>query len=624
MKCLSITAATLALGASCASAWLTSTTLEYADVSYFVPHLPVTSFTGDLPAAKEAGLVPFTVVQAANSTLSSDYVQSQLSVYASSDDVFSDYFTDVLYIQSLCDGTTLDGTLDATVFLSQDLSSTDILAPGPYFLSATSGDVYKAYRLYPDTQSAFTEGLVPYTDDSFHSVHAAAFTGQAEVAVPVPSRLYSIGDDRPLAGLRFAVKDIYHVKGVRTGAASRAFYSLYPERNESAPAVQRILDMGGELVGKAKTSQFANGENPTADWIEVLAPFNPRGDGWQYCSSSSAGSAVSVASYDWIDHAIGTDTSGSMRFPAAYNGVFGARPSHDAITTDGVVPCTPKFDTAGVFARDAKAQKKFAHAWYGEDRFTEYPSLPKKILRAVNSTIGGFPVASNASQDIYDGFIDQLQAYLGADVEDFDASKEWLSSGPSEEELLVYTNMSYLAIAWYDQVQLVQVPFFADWAAKYNGSIPPINPKSRASFSYGNNNVTDASYAEALAIRANFTNWWNTAVNPTNNDTCADSIYVYPAGTAGAPRYRDTYFLQPSVVVNWQISHAAVYGGLPDFVVPLGQVEYASEKTGVNETLPVSISIGSAQGCDWMLYDLLEGLENAGIIGPVKTGKMAF
>ncbi len=130
-----------------------------------------------------------------------------------------------------------------------------------------TGSVYKAYRLYEDPQSAFMAGLIQVAVDTFEAVSASSFSGQAEAAVPVPSRLYfEKSDAKPLAGVRVAVKDIYHIKGVKTGAASRDFYKLYPARNASAPAVQKLIDLGAVIVGKVKTSQFANGENPTADW----------------------------------------------------------------------------------------------------------------------------------------------------------------------------------------------------------------------------------------------------------------------------------------------------------------------------------------------------------------------
>lgn len=152
------------------------------------------------------------------------------------------------------------------VILSSKFPATSKLIPGPYFMSCT-GSVYRAYRLYDDPQSAFTTGLISLSGDMFEEVAAASFSGQAEAAIPVPSRLYfQTTDDKPLAGVRVGVKDVYHIKGVKTGAASRDYYSLYPPRNESAPSVQKLIDLGAIIVGKTKTSQFANGENPSADW----------------------------------------------------------------------------------------------------------------------------------------------------------------------------------------------------------------------------------------------------------------------------------------------------------------------------------------------------------------------
>lgn len=153
-------------------------------------------------------------------------------------------------------------------------------------------------------------------------------------------------------------------------------------------------------------------------------------------------------------------------------------------------------------------------------------------------------------------------------------------------------------MAWWEQVHLLQNPFYADWRT-FTGTneSPKIGPKARASFNYGNNNVTRERYEESLGIMANFTRWWSEIINPPHPDTCSEAIYVYPAGAKGAPTYRDTYLSSPNVQVNWQISHAAVYAGLPDYYVPIGQVQYLSRLTEVNETLPVSIGIGAGRGC---------------------------
>lgn len=72
------------------------------------------------------------------------------------------------------------------------------------------------------------------------------------------------------------VKDIFDLKGLRTSGGNRAFYDLYPPRNTTGPALQRLIDAGAIVVGKMGTVQFANGDNPTADWVDFHCPFNPR------------------------------------------------------------------------------------------------------------------------------------------------------------------------------------------------------------------------------------------------------------------------------------------------------------------------------------------------------------
>lgn len=164
------------------------------------------------------------------------------------------------------------------------------LPNGPYFTSA-SGKLYNAYRLYADIAGAFSESSIT-SPDGLHTVLPVNVPGQS-LAVAVPSRLhFTKTDAKPLAGVRLGVKDIYDVAGLRTSNGNRAWYGLYPEANETATAVQKLVDAGAVIIGKMKTSQFANGETATADWVDYHAPFNPRGDGYLDPSSSSAGPAA--------------------------------------------------------------------------------------------------------------------------------------------------------------------------------------------------------------------------------------------------------------------------------------------------------------------------------------------
>ena len=242
--------------------------------------------------------------------------------------------------------TTVSGFSSITSLLPGQ-SSSDI-PQGPYILSS-SGDLYQPYRLYADTEGAFTQPLTPsLTNAGEYAALPATVPGIDSPGVAVPSRLYyTKTPDKPLAGVRTGIKDIYDIAGVQTSDGNRAFYGLYPPRNTTASAVQRLIDAGAILVGKMKTSQFANGETATADWVDYHEPFNPRGDGYQDTSSSSSGPGSGEGAYPWLDLALGSDTGGSIRGPSQVQGIYGNRPTHGSVSLEGVMPLAPELDTAG-------------------------------------------------------------------------------------------------------------------------------------------------------------------------------------------------------------------------------------------------------------------------------------
>lgn len=143
-----------------------------------------------------------------------------------------------------------------TLVVPPPYSSAARLPNGPYFLDPTTKTVYSVYQLYSDFQEAFTETLIPAANDSF-TVLPANIPGQ-QLAVAVPSRLYyTATNEKPLAGVRLGVKDIYDVAGVRTGQGNRARYMFYPPATVNSVPVQRLVDAGVVVVGKMKTSQYA-------------------------------------------------------------------------------------------------------------------------------------------------------------------------------------------------------------------------------------------------------------------------------------------------------------------------------------------------------------------------------
>ncbi|MCC1494726.1 amidase [Cognatishimia sp. F0-27] len=145
--------------------------------------------------------------------------------------------------------------------------------------------------------------------------------------------------DGPLSGLRLGVKDIIDVAGLPTRNGSAACAAAPPARGD-ATAVAGLRAAGGWIVGKTTTTEFAF-TDPTPCRNPHDLRRSPGG------SSSGSGAAVGAG---LLDAALGTQTAGSLCRPAAYCGAVGFKPSHGAVSTTGVTPLAPSFDTVGVIA----------------------------------------------------------------------------------------------------------------------------------------------------------------------------------------------------------------------------------------------------------------------------------
>ncbi len=178
----------------------------------------------------------------------------------------------------------------------------------------------------------------------------------------------------PLACLPFAVKDNIDVAGIPTTAACPSF-SHVPER--TAPAVQKLLDAGAVLIGKTNLDQFATGLVGTrSPYGAVRNAFDPA-----YISGgSSSGSAVAVA-LGMASFALGTDTAGSGRVPAAFNNVVGLKPTRGLVSTEGVVPACRSLDCVSVFARTCGEASRVLEVI--QERAEKVHSFPQRVRFAV-------------------------------------------------------------------------------------------------------------------------------------------------------------------------------------------------------------------------------------------------
>jgi Asp-tRNA(Asn)/Glu-tRNA(Gln) amidotransferase A subunit family amidase len=561
--------------------------------------------------------LPITYISLSEPDISENILKSTISSFLAVDDVFSEQFLTTLVLG----GT---GTLSAgPIGYLRSIGCTTILMAanadlmsGPYMLHPF-GAAMKVYRLYWDHNFAFVGSVTEGPNGSYVPVTGLALTdAYGALSIAVPSRLYYPPPtaDMPLSGKRLGVKDIYDLKGVRTSGGNRAYRDLTEPASESAQALQKLIDMGAVVIGKTKTTQFALEERPTADYVDQLAPFNPRDDGYQHPQGSSAGTGAGLASYEWMDIATGSDTGGSVRLPAMANGLFGMRITNASLPLGGILPISAIFDTPGVLARSAKLLQAVHKKWFPAKSYATYPKrivLPEEFWPTVNGT----------SMPVFEAFISKLSTFLGADMVTMNTNASFNDYSNTTAGLSTYIGLTYSNITNYDQYRQLAQPFKQRYQAKF-GKSPHWNPQTRVRWERGAS-LPFSSYQDATQRYQIFQKWFRSTLTPS----CESTLVLYPMG-AGTEDYRDIYPTSPPNPIfgaGLPGNQMAVMAALPDYTVPIGERTYFSRVTERNETLPVTIGIIAAAGCDHMLMDLIADLADEGIInGEVKTGSSMY
>jgi allophanate hydrolase len=244
----------------------------------------------------------------------------------------------------------------------------------------------------------------------------------------------------PLWGIPFAVKDNTDVSGFPTTAACPAF-AYQPD--EDATVVARLKAAGALVIGKTNLDQFATGLNGTR------SPYGaPRSvfDNAYVSGGSSSGSAIAVAS-GLASFALGTDTAGSGRVPAAFNNLVGVKPTPGLVPNVGVVPACRSVDVVTVFAAtvgDATLVRKVMDGYDAQDPFSrkaEPTTLPSTGLRIGVLADAEREFFGNADVEaLYDAAIERAKS-LGATIAPFDyapfrQAAELLYNGPWVAERL--------------------------------------------------------------------------------------------------------------------------------------------------------------------------------------------
>ena len=229
---------------------------------------------------------------------------------------------------------------------------------------------------------------------------------------------------------------MFDIKGLHCTVGNRARYQLSYASKCTAPVIQRLLDAGANLLGTLKLGSFITKEEPTESQ-DFHAPFNPRADGYQSAWSSSGGSGAAIASYDWLDFTIGTDTTGSSRRPAMANGCFQLRVTHGALPLDGVVPSWSLFDAPAVFTRDIACLEKCASALLETQRPLSSLERPVAIIYFEDF----FPVANTIQQSLIEDFLGDLEFAFGTKRQSISITRLWndnLPAGPPSDNIQEY------------------------------------------------------------------------------------------------------------------------------------------------------------------------------------------
>jgi aspartyl-tRNA(Asn)/glutamyl-tRNA(Gln) amidotransferase subunit A len=259
---------------------------------------------------------------------------------------------------------------------------------------------------------------VELVDDAAEHAELGAFVTltleRAREEARAAERAYRDGTARPLEGLTLAVKDLFDTAGVETTYGSRIFKGHVPKTD--AYAVRRARDAGAIVVGKTLTHEFAWGitsDNP--HFAPCRNPWDPE----RVPGGSSGGSGVALATGQ-VALALGTDTGGSIRIPAAFCGVSGLKPTYNRIPATGVFPLARSLDHAGPMARTPEDVRLFFEALTGERAKGEPASrvaiCPDLHLHALTPAIqrlfddaaralGAFEVPFDEPERIYPAFI---------------------------------------------------------------------------------------------------------------------------------------------------------------------------------------------------------------------------
>jgi amidase len=367
--------------------------------------------------------------------------------------------------------------------------------------------------------------------------------------MPYPTVALAAARHGPLAGLSFAVKDLFDVAGYPTSGGQPMLLAMSGIKTCSSPVVTQLLDAGAQFVGKTITDELAfslNGQN--AHFGDPINPHAPD----RISGGSSSGSASAVA-HGLCDIGIGSDTGGSVRAPANHCGLIGIRTSHGLVSLEHAVAFAPSLDSCGWFASDIDVFIKASEV------LLQAPVCQTALLGPINKPrwmLGSHwwsalaPEVGKAHQAAMQGIgnaIEQAgQALLSFDI-DFPA----FGATRLDDLVLAFRQIQGFE-AWQCDGALIQ-----DYALS-------LGPGVAERFAWASQ-VSEADYIKASKLREAFANWMQ-------GQLADDGLLIVPTMPDVAPlRQADSASLDQYRASAMRMLCVAGLCRLPQINLPLSQ-----------------------------------------------------
>jgi aspartyl-tRNA(Asn)/glutamyl-tRNA(Gln) amidotransferase subunit A len=358
-----------------------------------------------------------------------------------------------------------------------------------------------------------------------------------------------------LSGLRLGVKDLFHITGIPTTAGNPDWLTSHSQPAEvTASCVAVLLEAGATLIGKTLTDELAyslEGVNK-----HYGTPTNPRSPE-RIPGGSSSGSAVAVANGS-IDIGLGTDTGGSIRVPASYNGLYGFRPSHGAVSCQHLIPLSPRFDTVGWLTDNLANLKIVADVLLKSSKSHQLSHLKVGNLEDLEPWI-------QLRQPLLEALKDRFES-----IEYVNLSQRDLKEASRAFRVLQGREIWREHGEWIEQQQ-------PDLATEISDRF------------YWCKSLSHSDERQAETIAQKFKRFWNTNILPSD-----ESVLMFPTTPGAAPRL-NTPALELEQYRSRLMGFTAPAGltGAPQINLPYLSIEQA----------PWGISLFSRSGCDRALLD---------------------